>query len=61
MIAFLVGWGAFWFLFWLAGVGLGLLVRDDGVIGVSLLMLGVSSIFLVAVGIGSMVGSAMGG
>lgn len=61
MIGFLVGWGVFWFLIWLAGVGLGLLVKDDGVTGVSLLMLGVSSIFLIAVGIGSMVSSAMGG
>jgi hypothetical protein len=54
MIAFLVGWGVFWFLFWLAGTGLGLLIKDDGVTGVSLLLLGVSSFYLIAVGIGSM-------
>lgn len=55
MTAFLVGWGAFWFLFWMAGTGLGLLAKDEGVLGVSLIMFGVSAIFLVAVGIGSMV------
>ena len=52
MTAFLVGWGVFWFLFWLLGLGLGLLVREDGIIGTSLLMWLVSSIFLIAVGIG---------
>lgn len=58
MISFLVGWGAFWLLFWLAGMGLGLLTRQDGITGVSLIMSAVSVIFLVAVGVVSMVSSA---
>ena len=57
MIGFLVGWGVFWFLIWMAGIGLGLLVRDQQIIGVSLLMWLVSSIFLIAVGIGAMAAS----
>lgn len=60
MTGFLVGWGVFWFLFWLTGVGLGLLAKDYEVTSASLLLVGVSVIFLIAVGVGLMFVPAAG-
>lgn len=53
MMAFLVGWGVFWLLFWLGAALLGMLLEDRDAMGAGFLMTGVASIFLIAVGVGS--------
>lgn len=53
MMAFLVGWGVFWLLFWIGALVLGSLGEDGEIMFASALMLFVASIFLIAVGVGS--------
>jgi hypothetical protein len=55
MFGFLVGWGVFWMLLWVASFIAGVLGNSDNLTGLGVLGTMVSVIFLIAVFVGKLV------
>jgi hypothetical protein len=55
MFGFLVGWGVFWMLLWVASFIAGVLGNSDNLTGLGVLGTVVSVIFLIAVFVGKLV------
>lgn len=55
MFGFLVGWGVFWMLLWVAAFIAGVLGNSDNLTGLGVLGTMVSVIFLIAVFVGKLV------
>ena len=55
MFGFLVGWGIFWMLLWVASFLAGVLGNSDNLTGLGVLGTMVSVIFLIAVFVGKLV------